>query len=84
MLAFALADGKTLVIVTADHECGGAALSGTLSTPKLSFATKGHTAAMVPVFVYGPQAHLFSGIYENTALHDRLYEAMDWPLQPIH
>ena len=30
---------------------------------------------MVPVFAFGPQAELFSGIYDNTAIYDKFREA---------
>jgi alkaline phosphatase len=31
---------------------------------------------MVPVFSYGPNSKLFSGIYENTAIFDKMFEAI--------
>jgi alkaline phosphatase len=74
-LEFAKADGNTLVIVTADHETGGMAISGgTLKRGKIKaeFTTKGHSAAMVPVFSFGPSSKQFSGIYENTAIFDKM------------
>jgi len=39
------------------------------------FTTTYHTASMVPVFAFGPQAELFSGIYDNTAIYDKFREA---------
>ena len=74
-LEFAKANGNTLVIVTADHETGGMAISGgTLKRGKIKaeFTTKGHSAAMVPVFSFGPSSKQFSGIYENTAIFDKM------------
>lgn len=74
-LEFAKADGNTLVIVTADHETGGMAISdGNIEKGKIraKFTTKGHSAAMVPVFSFGPSAKQFSGIYENTAIFDKM------------
>lgn len=72
-LAFAEKQGNTLVIVTADHETGGFALSGNeddKTNPNLSpgFVTKNHTATMVPVFAYGPGAEQLQGVYENTEI----------------
>jgi len=32
---------------------------------------------MVPVFSFGPKAELFSGIYENTALFDKMLEIVE-------
>lgn len=69
VLKFAAKDGETLVVVTADHETGGFSVNGgSLETGVVEgkFTTGGHTAVMVPVFAYGPQAELFSGIMENT------------------
>lgn len=73
VLEFAKKNGETLVIVTADHETGGLGLNGSTArmlNPK--FTTNGHTAAMVPVFAYGPKSELFRGIYENTALYHKM------------
>jgi alkaline phosphatase len=77
-LEFAAQDGETLVIVTGDHECGGLALTqgATRKDFSTTFSTRLHTAAMVPVYAYGPQAQLFSGIYENTAIYQKMYLAL--------
>ena len=69
-LEFAEKDGKTLVVVTADHETGGLTLvDGDLSAGRITgrFSTSGHTGLMVPVFAYGPGAEVFGGIDENTS-----------------
>jgi alkaline phosphatase len=73
-LEFAAKDGKTLVVVTADHETGGLTLvDGDLSTGKITgrYSTSGHTGLMVPVFAYGPGAEAFGGIDENTSFFDK-------------
>ena len=80
VLDFAMADKKTLVIVTADHETGGMAINpgsefGDIET---AFTTNGHTAALVPVFAYGPGAKNFKGIYENTAIYQKMRTAWGW------
>jgi alkaline phosphatase len=71
-LDFAEKDGNTLVIVTADHETGGFAVLGgsaeDRSITETAFATKKHSAAMVPLFAYGPGAEAFGGILDNTDL----------------
>jgi len=67
-LDFAGKNKETLVLVTADHETGGAAITGgELGGEKLKidFASKNHTAAMVGVFAYGPMSEIFSGINKN-------------------
>ena len=74
-LEFAAKDGETLVLVTADHETGGMALTGgDMSTGmvKADYPTTGHSAVMVPVFAYGPGAEQFIGIMENTDIHDKM------------
>ena len=69
-MEFATNDGKTLVIVTADHETGGLTLvDGSIGERKTvaNFIPSGsHTAVMVPIFSYGPSAEIFSGIHDNT------------------
>lgn len=80
VLSFAKKDQETLVIVTADHETGGFAIQNGSTMKKLdiAFTTNGHTASMIPVFAYGPGAELFSGIYENTAIYDKMRQAYQW------
>lgn len=74
VLSFAKQRGNTLVIVTADHESGGCAIQkgSKRKRIKTEFTTNGHTAAMVPVYAYGPGAAAFSGIYENTELYHKM------------
>jgi len=78
-LEFAASNGETLVVVTGDHECGGLALNQSESrkqfTPK--FSSKAHTAAMVPVFAYGPRANLFTGVFDNTDIYFKLRAALE-------
>ncbi|MEZ5043820.1 MAG: alkaline phosphatase [Saprospiraceae bacterium] len=80
LLNFARKRGDTLVIVTADHETGGLSINegSKMGRLRLAFNLNDHTATMIPVFAYGPQAQLFSGIYENIAIHDKMREAMGW------
>jgi alkaline phosphatase len=76
---FAEADGNTLVIMTADHETGGLSINSgsTHDSIVAAFTTDYHTATMIPVFAYGPGAHLFAGIYENTAIYDKMRLALN-------
>ena len=74
-LEFAEKDGKTLVILTADHETGGmVVLDGNYESGmvKGEFTTGDHTGLMVPIFAYGPGAKEFIGIMENTELNSKL------------
>lgn len=77
VLDFAEKDGNTLVIVTADHETGGFSIIGgdkEAGTIKGAFTTGGHTGDLIPVFAFGPGSEKFSGIYENTAVFDKMKE----------
>ncbi len=68
-LNYASEKRNTLIVVTADHETGGLALTGgdlAEHSLEVSFAGGDHTAVMVPVFSFGPGAERFSGIHENT------------------
>ena len=67
-------DGETLLVITADHETGGFALNtgSTMDTIKGAFTSDYHTAALIPVFAKGPGEELFKGIYENTAIYDKM------------
>ncbi|MBN1361218.1 MAG: alkaline phosphatase [Sedimentisphaerales bacterium] len=85
---FALADGRTLVVVTADHETGGLTIPGGSldgSEVKVEWSTKGHSGSPVPVYAFGPGAERFAGVYDNTELSAKIAQLMriePWP-QPI-
>jgi alkaline phosphatase len=78
VLDFAATNGETLVIVTGDHECGGMAMipGNGKKNFKEVFSNKLHTAALVPVYAYGPKADIFNGIYENTAIYFKMLQAL--------
>ena len=78
-LDFARADGKTLVVVTADHETGGMSITGgslAENQVKADFSTKGHSGIPVIVYAYGPGAENFSGIMENTSIKGKILDLM--------
>lgn len=78
-LDFAEKNGKTLVVITGDHETGGVTiLKGDLKSRKVSinFATKDHTGIMIPVYAFGPLAEKFTGIYDNTTLFEKILSAL--------
>ncbi|MCS6928041.1 MAG: alkaline phosphatase [Saprospiraceae bacterium] len=77
-LRFAQQNGETLVIATGDHECGGMSLNPAKKPKQFepAFTSRLHSAAMVPVFAYGPQASLFSGVYDNTDIYFKMWEAL--------
>lgn len=67
---FAERDGRTLVVVTADHETGAyAILEGSIERHEITaprFGTDDHSASMVPLLAYGPGSVAFGGIEDNT------------------
>lgn len=79
VLEFAAKDGETLVVITADHETGGLTLvGGNFKNGNVEgrFSTDYHTGVMVPVFAFGAGAENFSGIYENTAIYDKMMKLL--------
>jgi alkaline phosphatase len=80
LLQFAKEDGRTLIIVTGDHETGGYSLNPGSQWKKLipAFTSEYHTATLIPVFAYGPGGELFSGIYENTDIHKKIRQALQF------
>lgn len=81
VLKYAKEDGRTLVIVTGDHETGGLALvlGSKMNEVKGAFATDYHTGVLIPVFAYGPGAELFGGIYENTDIPRKMRQVFRFP-----
>ncbi|NNF34990.1 MAG: alkaline phosphatase, partial [Saprospiraceae bacterium] len=80
MVKWANKDKNTLVIVTSDHETGGYSINmgSTKDTLVTAFTSDYHTGTMIPVFAHGPGAHRFSGIYENTAIYNKMRMALNW------
>lgn len=78
-IRFAEKDGNTLVIISADHETGALALrDGNIKDRKIKamFASKGHTPIMVPLFAYGLQSKLFTGVQENSDVSNKIYQLL--------
>lgn len=74
-LRFADQSKNTLVIITADHETSGLGLVNgdlTTGTVQADFLTIDHTGILVPLFAYGPQSQQFNGVYENTAIFEKI------------
>lgn len=83
VLDYAEKQGNTLVIVTADHETGGLALASAKNFGRDDyrqieprFSTGGHTAALIPVFAYGPGAENFNGIYQNQEIFVKMLKSL--------
>jgi alkaline phosphatase len=86
VLDFAEKDGNTLVIITADHETGGFSIvNGDMTTGKVEgkFTTGNHTGVMIPVFAYGPGAEVFSGIYNNYQIFDKMMNAFGFEFEKV-
>lgn len=79
-IKFAKNEGNTLVIITADHETGGMSLpQGDINTGMVQgmFHSKDHTGIAVPVMAYGPGADLFSGIYQNVEIYNKIVSILE-------
>jgi len=80
---FALRDGRTLVLVTADHETGGMTLIGNGSEDKkdlelaVRWATKGHSGTPVGLWALGPGAQRFAGVQDNTDIPKKIAQLFD-------
>jgi len=62
----------TLVLVTADHETGGLAVTGNNGAglyPDVTWTTTGHTAANVPIYGWGPGSDLITPVMDNTQVY---------------
>jgi alkaline phosphatase len=67
----------TLILVTADHECGGLWVvknRGKGFMPEVFWGSTKHTGANVPVYATGPGAEEFVGVIDNTELFTIILE----------
>ncbi|MCW5517122.1 alkaline phosphatase [Muriicola sp. Z0-33] len=74
VLDYAKTQGETLVVFTSDHETGGLAAVSDSNYPNLQlvWATKNHTASVVPLFAMGPGAETFLDVKRNSDIGQRL------------
>ncbi len=81
---------NTILIVTADHETGGASVGKAYHTDASSgrkteipdsvavyFNTNQHTAELIPVFSKGVGSDKFRGTYQNNEIYNRLMDLLD-------
>lgn len=69
-LEYAKNDGETLVVVTADHETGGIVLN---DDGTYSYTQGGHSAANVPLLVYGSENFIENGeVVDNIDIPTRI------------
>jgi alkaline phosphatase len=76
---FRWAQGRTdtLIVVTADHECGGLKVlkgNGKGKMPEAAWSSQGHTSAAVPVMAWGVGAKRFAGEMDNTEFRAKIFD----------
>lgn len=73
---------NTLLVVTADHETGGTAVTylkhevGEEKPIQLKFIGKGHTGTVVPIFAYGAGSEEFGRVMKNSQIAEKMKELM--------
>ncbi|MDC2972581.1 alkaline phosphatase, partial [Gammaproteobacteria bacterium] len=79
LINFVNEDNETLLIVTSDHETGGLQILKQDDDKVLvQWGTGRHTSTPVGVHAYGPGAELFQGLMDNTDIHYKILEAIDY------
>ena len=64
---------EVLVVLTADHECGGVAVhDGADGDLDIRFTSDYHSANFVPIFATGPGAEVFDAFMDNTEIGKQL------------
>ena len=79
MVEFVNKNKETLLIVTSDHETGGLQIlkqDGEYVT--IQWGTGRHTSIPVGVQAYGPGAELFQGLMDNTEIHHKMLDVIDY------
>lgn len=78
-LRFADEDGRTLVIICADHETGGTVLrDGDPEKGDVTgiFTSTNHTPSPIPLFAYGPHSQDFQGIQGNQEVAQKIIQLL--------
>lgn len=79
LINFVTQNKETLLIITADHETGGLQiLKQEDDFVIVQWGTGSHTSIPVGVYTYGPAAELFNGVMDNTDIHQKMLEAIDY------
>ena len=79
VLEYAAARGDTLVLVAADHDTAGMAIShGDFDDgiAEVRWIDDGHLGTWVPLFAFGPGAPRFAGVLDNTEIARRIAELL--------
>ena len=73
VLDYQLENPNVLVVLTADHECGGVSVHDSKnSNLDIRFTSDYHSANFVPIFASGPGAEVFDSFMDNTEVGKRL------------
>ena len=79
LIKFVNKNNDTLLIITSDHETGGLQiLKQDNDNVIIQWGTGRHTSTPVGVHAYGPGAELFQGLMDNTDIHYKILEAIDY------
>jgi len=79
LINFVNENKETLLIVTSDHETGGLQiLRQNGDNVVIQWGTGRHTSIPVGVQAYGPGAELFQGLMDNTDIHYKMLNAIDY------
>ena len=89
VLAYVKEHPNTLLVVTADHETGGASIGKFYEKNEetgkeeevpekvaVYFNYDQHSGDLIPIFAKGAEASLFDGIYENNAVYHKMMKAI--------
>ena len=73
ILDYQEANPNVLVVLTADHECGGVAVHDSEGGDlEIRFTSDYHSANFVPIFATGPGASVFDAFIDNTEIGKQL------------
>ena len=79
LINFVTNDKNTLLIITADHETGGLQIMKQNNKNVLiNWGTGSHTGTPVGVYAYGPGAHKFSDLMDNTDIHYKILDLIGY------
>ncbi len=75
LLDYQLENPNVLVVLTADHECGGVSVhDGDKGDLDIRFTSDYHSANFVPIWATGPGASVFDAFMDNTEIGKRLIQ----------
>ena len=73
VLDYQEANVDVLVVLTADHECGGVAVHDSQDTDlDIHFTSDYHSANFVPIWATGPGSEVFDAFMDNTEIGKQL------------